>query len=125
MERRKRVTVVLLHPRVMVVPQGGPRTQLQQGGRIADVLLQRSWTDLRVRQTICEAFINHLDPDDSEGDIVYFSANAGAGISIAPDPSTLSGQSTDVGWTGLKVIQLAGKENLYIKSKKEVQEVKY
>ncbi len=124
LERRKRVTVVLLPPQVRVVPRGGPRQHLKDTGRMQDVLIQRSWTELRVRQTIAETFATKLDADDPEGDIVFLSGNAGAGISDAPDPSTLPGQSTEVGWTGLTVIQLAGRRNLYIRSRKETCEVR-
>ena len=123
LERRKRVTVVLLPAHVSTVPRGATRQQLTLGGRVLEVLFLRSWTELRVRQTICEVFLDKLDEDDPEGDISFLSSNAGAGISDAPDPSTFPGQSTDVGWTGQRVLHLAGRGNLYIKSRKEMQAV--
>ncbi len=61
LKRRKRVTVVLLPPQVRVVPHGGPRQHLKDTGRMQDVLIQRSWTELRVRQTIAETFATKLD----------------------------------------------------------------
>ena len=87
------------------------------------MLFLRSWTELRVRQTICEVFLDKLDEDYPQGDISFLSSNAGAGISDAPASSTFPGQSTEVGWTGQRVLHLAGRGNLYIKIRKDVQEV--
>ena len=67
--------------------------------------------------SLAEAFLRILDPDDPEGDILFMSSNAGAGISDAP------GMSSEIGWTGNRVLALAGRGNLYVRSKKEVQEV--
>ena len=114
---------MLVPAHISAVPRGSTRQHLAHDGRVQDVLFLRSWTELRVRQTICEGFLSQLNQDDPEGDILFMSSNAGAGISDAPDPSTLPGSSTDVGWTGQRVLHLAGRGNLYIKSKKEVQEV--
>ena len=69
---------------------------------------------------IVEAFVTFLDADDPEGDILFMPSNVGAGISDAPDLQTFPGQSSEVGWTGNKVLALAGRGNLYVKSKKEV-----
>ena len=69
-----------------------------------DIMIQRSWTELRCRQSISESFTAHLDADDPEGDIIYLTGNAGAGISNAPNPDTLGGTSTDVGWTGQRLL---------------------
>ena len=123
LERRKRVTVCLLPPSVSTVPRGSTRSWLCGEGRVKDILFLRSWTEMRVRQTIAEAFLRALDPEDPEGDILFMSSNAGAGISDAPDPSTFQGLSSEVGWTGNKLLALAGRGNLYVRSKKEVQQV--
>ena len=121
LERRKRIIAVLLPPLVAVIPRGTSRQQLSEGGRVKDIMIQRSWTELRCRQSISESFTAHLDADDPEGDIVYLTGNAGAGISNAPN---LGGTSTDVGWTGQRLLALSGRENLYLKSRMEVREVR-
>ena len=98
LERRKRVTVVLLPAHVSAVLRGATLQQLIQDDRVQDVLFLQSWTELRVRQTICEAFLSQLYEDDPEGDILLISSNAGAGISGTPDPLTLPGSSTGRHW---------------------------
>ena len=74
-------------------------------------------------QLIAEVFLRILDEDDPEEGITFMSSNAGAGISMAPDPNTFDGQSSEVGWTGNKVQALAGHGCLYMNSKKEIREV--
>ncbi len=64
---------------VTILPRGSTRQQLSEAGCVEDVL-QRSWTELRVRQTISEALATKLDPDDPEGGIAFLSGNAGAGV---------------------------------------------
>ena len=123
MERRKRLTICLLPAAHTTVPRGATRIQLNEQGRVQEILILHSWTELRVRQSIAEVFLRILDEDDPEEDIIFMSSNAGAGISTAPDPNTFDGQSSEVGWTGNKVQALAGRGCLYIKSKKEIREV--
>ena len=125
LERRKRITVVLLRAAHTSVPRGATRIQLNEQGRVQEILFLRSWTELRVRQSIAEVFLRILEEDDPEEDIIFMSSNAGAGRSTAPDPTTFGGQSSEVGWTGNKVQALAGRGCLYIKSKKEIHEVLY
>ena len=88
LERRKRITVCLLPAAHTAVPRGATRIQLNEQGRVQDILFLRSWTELRVRQSIAEVFLSILDDDDPEEDIIFMS---GAGISTAPDPSTFPG----------------------------------
>ena len=123
LERRKRVTVCLLPAAMTTVPRGATRVQLSDEGRVKEILFLRSWTEYRVRQSIAESFLPLLKEDNPEDDILFMSSNAGAGISSDPDPNTLEGASTGVGWNGSKVLSLAGRGCLYIKSKKRVQEV--
>ena len=125
LERRKRLTVCVLPASHSTIPRGSTRSLLQGERRIQEILFLRSWTELRVRQSIAEAFLGILDPDNPEDDILFMSSNAGAGISNAPDPSTFEGPSGDVGWTGTKVLALAGRGCLYVKSKKELQDVSF
>lgn len=123
LERRKWITVCLLPAGCTSVPRGATRIELSEQERVQDVLFLCSWTELQVRQSIVEAFLRILDGDDAEEDIVFLSSNAGAGITTAPDPSTLEGRSSEVGWTGDKVQAQAGRGCLYIKSRREVHEV--
>ena len=78
LERRKRLTVCVL-------PASHSTTDhyCRRKDEFRRFCFLRSWTELRVRQSIAEAFLGILDPDDPEDDILFMSSNAGAGISNA------------------------------------------